>query len=91
MTFPLDWLVDTMMFLMSIGMALCIIRLMRGPSIADRAVALDQIAVGVVAIVLLYSIRVNDPVYLDAAMVVALIGFLGTLAFARYIERGAKL
>jgi multicomponent Na+:H+ antiporter subunit F len=91
MTFPLDWLVDTMMFLMSIGLALCIIRLMRGPSIADRAVALDQIAVGVVAIVLLYSIRVNDPVYLDAAMVVALIGFLGTLAFARYIERGAKL
>lgn len=91
MTFPLDWLVDAMMFLMSIGMALCIIRLMRGPSIADRAVALDQIAVGVVAIVLLYSIRVNDPVYLDAAMVVALIGFLGTLAFARYIERGAKL
>lgn len=82
---------DGAMFALALGIILCAIRLMRGPSIADRAVALDQIAVETVAIVLLYSMRVDDSVYLDAATVVALIGFLGTLAFARYIERGAKV
>jgi len=73
------------------GVMMSVVRLLRGPSIADRAVALDQIAVQVVGIVILYSIRVDDPVYLDAALVVGLIGFLTTLAFARYIERGAKV
>lgn len=82
---------DGAMFVLALGIILCAIRLMRGPTIADRAVALDQIAVETVAIVLLYSMRVDDSVYLDAATVVALIGFLGTLAFARYIERGAKV
>jgi multicomponent Na+:H+ antiporter subunit F len=72
------------------GVMMSVVRLLRGPSIADRAVALDQIAVQVVGIIILYSVRVDDPVYLDAALVVGLIGFLTTLAFARYIERGAK-
>jgi multicomponent Na+:H+ antiporter subunit F len=90
MTTVLNILLAGALIAMSFALVLCIIRLMRGPSIADRAMALDQITVGVVAIILLYSIHVKDPVYLDAALVVALIGFLGTLAFARYIERGAK-
>jgi multicomponent Na+:H+ antiporter subunit F len=85
------FLLDGAMFLLGLAVILCTIRLMRGPSIADRAVALDQIAVEVVALVLLYSMRVDDHSYLDAATVVALIGFLGTLAFARYVERGAQL
>lgn len=81
---------DGAMFLLGMAVVLCIIRLMRGPSVADRAMALDQISVQAVGIVTLYSIRVNDAIYLDAALVVALIGFLSVLAFARYIERGAK-
>jgi multicomponent Na+:H+ antiporter subunit F len=84
------WLLDGAMLLLVITIILCVIRLWQGPTIADRAVALDQITVEVVAIVVLYSMRVNDPVFLDAALVVALIGFLSTLAFARYIERGAQ-
>lgn len=84
-------LLDGAMLVLAGAVVLCAIRLARGPSVADRAVALDQIAVEVVAMVLLYSMRVDDTIYLEAAMVVALIGFLGTLAFARYIERGAKL
>ena len=90
MSASLAVLLDGAMFMLGLAIVLCALRLMRGPSIADRAMALDQITVLVVAIVLLYSVRVNDHVYLDVATVVALIGFLGTLAFARYIERGAK-
>lgn len=87
----LVWLLDAALLLLSVGIVLCVVRLMRGPSIADRAMALEQVAIEAVAIVILYSIRVEDPIYLDAAMIVALISFLGTLAFARYIERGAAL
>lgn len=85
------WLLDSAMLLLAITIILCVYRLWLGPTIADRAVALDQITVEVVAIVVLYSMRVDDPVFLDAALVVALIGFLSTLAFARYIERGAQV
>jgi len=85
------WFLDAALLLLSLAIVLCAVRLLRGPSVADRAMALDQIAVTVVAMVILYSVQVDDPVYLDAAMIVGLIGFLGTLAFARYIERGAAL
>jgi multisubunit Na+/H+ antiporter MnhF subunit len=83
-------LLEAAMFVLGVAIVLCVMRLMRGPSVADRAMALDQISVQAVGIVTLYSIRVNDAIYLDAALVVALIGFLSVLAFARYIERGAK-
>jgi multisubunit Na+/H+ antiporter MnhF subunit len=86
----LIWFVDAAIFMLGVAVILCAIRLLRGKSIADRAVALDLAVIEVVAIIILYSVRVNDPVYLDAAMIVGLIGFMGTLAFARYIERGAE-
>jgi multisubunit Na+/H+ antiporter MnhF subunit len=86
----IGWLLDGAILLLVFAIVLCAWRLWEGPSVADRAVALDQIAVIVVAIILLYSMRVEDAVFLDAALVVALIGFLSTLAFARYIERGAR-
>ncbi|MCL4871543.1 MAG: hypothetical protein KJ063_21500 [Anaerolineae bacterium] len=84
-------LIDLAMGLCGVAIVLCGIRLYRGPHIADRAVALDQITIDVVAIIILYSMRVKSVVFLDAALVVALIGFLTTLAFARYIARGARL
>ncbi len=84
------WFLDAAMLLLGAAVVLCTIRLVRGPNIADRAVALDLAMVQVVAIVILYSVRVGDPVYLYAATIVALIGFMATLAFARYIERGAE-
>ena len=66
------------------------VRLARGPSLPDRVVALDLIAVIAVGIIAAYAIDVGQRVFLDAALVVALIGFLGTVAFARYVERRAR-
>ena len=70
--------------------ALCaFVRLLIGPSLADRIVALDLIASISVAIIILYDIASNQPVFLDAATVIALVSFLGTVALSRYIERRA--
>jgi multicomponent Na+:H+ antiporter subunit F len=62
-------------------------RLVAGPSLADRIVALDLIASISVAVIILYDIASDQPVFLDAATVVALISFLGTVALSRYMER----
>ena len=87
----IQFLWNVIMFLLAAGLVGVFIRLVRGPSIADRAVALDLIAVNVVGMVIVYSVSVNDPIYLVVAMIVALIGFMGTLAFARHIERGVEV
>ncbi len=75
-------------FAMLTAALLCaFVRLARGPSLPDRVVALDLLAVVAVGMITVYAIDLGQRVFLDAAIVVALIAFLGTVAFARYVER----
>jgi len=69
------------------AMFLAFARLVRGPSLPDRVVALDLIGVIAVGVIAAYDILTAQPILLDAATVVALVAFLGTVGFARYIER----
>lgn len=81
-------LLETVAFTMlSLALVLSFVRLVRGPSLPDRVVALDLIAVLTVGFIALYAIDTGQRVLLDAAIVVALITFLGTIAFAKYVER----
>ena len=73
--------------MLTAAIILAFVRLVRGPSVPDRVVALDLIAVLVVAVVATYNIATDQPVLFDAAIVLALVAFLGTVAFARYVER----
>lgn len=82
---------ETIAFLMLIcGMTLAFIRLVRGPTLPDRVVALDLFAVLSTAFLTVYAIDTDQQVFLDVAIVLALIAFLGTVAFALYIERRAR-
>lgn len=74
---------------LSIAIVFSFIRLFRGPSLPDRVVALDLMAMLGIGIIANYAIATNQPVMLDVATVVALISFLGTVAFAYYVERRA--
>jgi multicomponent Na+:H+ antiporter subunit F len=76
--------------MLSVALVLAFVRLARGPSLPDRVVALDLITVITVGFICVYAIDVGQRVFLDAAIVVALIAFLGTVAFAQYVERGAR-
>ncbi|MEX0806924.1 MAG: cation:proton antiporter [Candidatus Binatia bacterium] len=76
--------------LLSSALFVAFFRLARGPSLPDRVVALDLISTISVAIVAVYTIITNKPVLLDVAIVLALIAFLGTVAFARYLEKGVS-
>jgi multicomponent Na+:H+ antiporter subunit F len=87
---PMDVTLNVIMMVLIISLFLAFFRLYRGPSLPDRVVALDLIAALVVGIFAVYSIIVAQPVFIDAAIVLALIIFLGTVAFARYTERRGR-
>ncbi|MFV0245949.1 MAG: monovalent cation/H+ antiporter complex subunit F [Qingshengfaniella sp.] len=82
--------VEGSLFLIMAGIALGFLRLVLGPTLADRVVALDMMTVSIVAFCALFAIKSGTPVFLDVAMVLALIGFLTTAALARYAERRMK-
>ena len=73
--------------MLSISLLLAFVRLARGPSLPDRVIALDLISILAAAIAATYAIATAQPVFLDVAIVLALISFVGTVAFARFVER----
>ncbi|GAB3015673.1 cation:proton antiporter [Niabella terrae] len=73
--------------ILTISVILVFIRLWRGPTIMDRVIALDLIITIGIGIITVYSIRQNQKVLLDVAIILALIAFLGTIAFSYYIEK----
>jgi multicomponent Na+:H+ antiporter subunit F len=72
---------------LSAALLLAFVRIARGPSLPDRVVALDLSGTLVVGIIAAYGILAGQPVFLDVAIALALVAFLGTVAFARYLER----
>jgi multicomponent K+:H+ antiporter subunit F len=74
--------------LFGLAMLLCLWRLARGPTVADRILALDTLYVNALALLLTLGIRYSGPVPVDAALLIALLGFFGTVAFARYRLKG---
>lgn len=80
----------TMAMLAAAGL-LCMVRMLRGRSFPDRAVALDTLLVVVVCGIALDAARTGSGTYLDVLVVAALLGFVGTALVARFIEkRGAR-
>jgi multicomponent Na+:H+ antiporter subunit F len=73
--------------IIAVSVALVFIRLIQGPSLSDRIVALDLIGSLSIGFIAVYAIASGEAVYLDVAAVVALISFLGTIAFAYYVEK----
>lgn len=63
-------------------------RMIAGPTIADRVVALDAITIITVSLIVFIARLSGRIIYVDVAMVYALISFVGVIAFARYLERG---
>ncbi|MBN2610163.1 MAG: hypothetical protein JXB00_01260 [Bacteroidales bacterium] len=72
----------------SIGMILCIIRMVKGPTAADRAIAMDTATTVSVALLVLLGYVFNRYIYLDVALVYSIISFVGLIAIARYLEKG---
>ena len=72
--------------LLTVAIGLAFIRVQRGPTLPDRVVALDILTTVGLAITAVYAVATDQDVWLDVATVLALISFLGTVAFAFYID-----
>ena len=80
----------TQIALATLGVALlaAVVRLIKGPTLPDRIVAMDLIGVLVVGVIVVLAGSTDVTATLDAAVVIALIGFVGTVAYASYVQRG---
>ena len=79
---------DIALAMLALAMLLCLFRLLRGPSMADRVLALDTLYINSLAGLMVAGVRLDDPTFFDAAIVISLLGFIGTVAFAKYMLRG---
>ena len=73
---------------MAAAMLLNLYRLAAGPDVADRILALDTLSVNAVALIVLIDIALGSDLYFEAALLIAMIGFVGTVAFCKYVLRG---
>lgn len=76
------------MFLVSIAMLLSVYRLFKGPSKPDRILALDTLYVNTIALLVLVGLFLQSPLYFEAALLIAVMGFVGTVALSKYLLRG---
>lgn len=76
--------------IIAVGLAmLCIVyRLVKGPTAPDRVIALDAIGVAIIALVGLFSIFVETSFYIEIILLLAILSFIGTIAFAKFLEKG---
>lgn len=75
---------------LAIALALTMIRLVRGPVLEDRVVALDLMTTSAVCLAVVLAIHYDAAELIDFAVVFALVAFVGTVAFAHYLERGER-
>ncbi len=82
-----DVVINLVFLTMGINFFITFIRLAKGPSVADRVVALDLIAALAVGVIALYAVATETSLYIDCALALALVAFLSTVAFAQYLMR----
>ena len=74
--------------LISLSMIPVIFRMVKGPSASDRVVALDSIGVSLISLTGLFSILVETSFFLEIILLLAILSFIGTVAFSKFIEKG---
>lgn len=85
-----DYLYFVILPILSVAIFLIFARFMYGPTLADRVLALDLMLTTGIGVIAIYSVYTDQPTFLDIAMIMALIAFLGTVAYSYYLEKREK-
>lgn len=88
MSMMLAWSVTTAQILLGCAMACATFRILRGPRAQDRVVAFDSLYINVMLLLLAFGIRTSSTLYFEAALIIALLGFVSTVALAKFLLRG---
>ncbi|MDT8311960.1 MAG: K+/H+ antiporter subunit F [Methylophaga sp.] len=74
--------------LVGLALMLSFIRLVIGPDVPDRILALDTLYINAIALLILLGIHLDSALHFEAALLIAVMGFMGTLALSKYLLRG---
>ncbi len=84
LSFVLPWGIGAI----ALAMLLALWRLLRGPTLPDRILALDTLYINSIALLILIGMRFDTALFFEAALVIAMLGFIGTMALSKYLMRG---
>ncbi|TDO95913.1 K+/H+ antiporter subunit F [Marinomonas balearica] len=84
----LDWALFIVAIFICIALFLNLWRLMVGPKLSDRILALDTMYINTIALLMLYGIHMGTSLYFEAALLIAMLGFVSTAALCKYLLRG---
>ncbi|MBU1309639.1 K+/H+ antiporter subunit F [Rheinheimera muenzenbergensis] len=84
----LDKVIMAVFVMISIALLLNLWRLLRGPSLPDRILALDTMYINSIALIILYGLLMGSPLYFEAALLIAMLGFVSTVAVCKFLLRG---
>ncbi|MDG1581355.1 MULTISPECIES: K+/H+ antiporter subunit F [unclassified Pseudomonas] len=84
----LAYVIPLCVALVGLALLLTLVRLIRGPSMPDRILALDTLYINAIALIVLLGIWEGSDLYFEAALLIAVMGFIGTVAVTKYLLRG---
>jgi multicomponent K+:H+ antiporter subunit F len=87
-TLVLAWSVTAAQLLLGLALLCATFRILRGPRAQDRVVGFDALYVNAMLLLVTFGIRSGTALYFEAALVIALLGFVGTVALAKFLLRG---
>lgn len=89
MTDVLELLLISSLIILTLAILLCLVRVIKGPSIPDRIIALDNIGVNLIAVTAIVCILLRTTSFMGIILLLGILSFVGTTAFSKFIERGA--
>lgn len=84
----LETVLEIAFVLVGIALGLSFYRLLKGPDLPDRILALDTLYINAIALLILFGLYLGSPLYFEAALLIAVMGFVGTVALSKYLLRG---
>ncbi|MBU3059140.1 MULTISPECIES: K+/H+ antiporter subunit F [Pseudomonas] len=84
----LGYVIPICLAIIGLALALTLARLFKGPDLPDRILALDTLYINAIALLVLFGIWLGSDLYFEAALLIAVMGFVGTVAVAKYLLRG---
>ncbi len=84
----LDYVILLCLGIMSVAILLTVLRLLRGPDLPDRILALDTLYINAIALIMLLGMYLASDLFFEAALLIAVMGFVGTVAVAKHLLRG---
>ncbi|MBS7661413.1 K+/H+ antiporter subunit F [Pseudomonas lalucatii] len=84
----LDYVIPLCLAIMGLALMLTLARLIKGPDMPDRILALDTLYINAIALLVLFGVWLGSKLYFEAALLIAVMGFVGTVAVAKYLLRG---